>query len=306
MNIIDQQKSTTIYSEFNFPHRTSSGKTFRDNECNNIISFEACYQLKDIDFYGINSASPSDASGRLTEKQVFNIRIANSNNIREKAESLIRKKYSWRGYSFDEQLKIESNKITLIADTKGKTVGTMTLCLDSETGLPADENFYAELDVLRLQGHKISEPSKLAIEANIPKRVFAAMIHVAYIYAHKIHRCTDWVIEINPRHAMFYKRMLGFNNYGEERICTRVNAPATLLKLKLEYMAEQINRFSGLIKQNNQNNKERSFYPHFFSVWDEPTITNRLKRAYLSNHLAPYQLQEKQNVIHPGIAYMTE
>lgn len=199
--------------------------------------------------------------------------MANSEGRREAASLLVQKKYAWRGYDIDNFSVKEPNRITLMADTDGKTVGTMTLCFDSEMGLPADENYHDKLEELRSLKRKLCEPSRLAIEEDVPKRVFASMIHVSYIFAHNILGCTDYVIEVNPRHAMFYKRMLGFYNFGEERTCTRVNAPAVLLRLELEHMKEQINKFGGLMENHG---KEKSFYPYFFSRFDEPGITDRL------------------------------
>jgi hypothetical protein len=207
------------------------------------------------------------------DQQEFNIRIANSQGRREAAALLVSEKYAWRGYSIDPLLCNEPNRITLVADTtEGKTVGTLTLCLDGDIGLPADENFSDKLNELRLQGRRLSEPCRLAIADNIPKRVFASLIHISYIYAHNIFGFTDWVIEVNPRHALFYKKMLGLQNLGEKRVCTRVNAPAVLLRVKLEYMSEQIHKFGGLMEQHGQ---EKSFYPYFFSSLDELRITNR-------------------------------
>ena len=127
--------------------------------------------------------------------------------------------------------------------------------------MPADDNFRDKLDVLREQGRRLCEPSRLAIDKGVSKRVFAALIHISYIYAHNIHRFTDYVIEVNPRHVVFYKRMLGFKDFGGERECTRVGAPAVLLRLDLAYMGEQIRKFGGLMEQHGG---ERSFYPFFF------------------------------------------
>lgn len=236
-----------------------------------IISFVSPHQLRDMLIPEPNSGAVLD---HPIDNQKFNVRMANSAGRREEASVLIEKKYAWRGYSIDPTtLEKEPNKITLVADTDGKTVGTMTLCFDSEIGLPADENFHDKLDELRAQKRKLCEPSRLAIEDDVPKRVFASMIHVSYIYARNIHGFTDYVIEVNPRHAMFYKRMLGFHDFGEERTCTRVNAPAVLLRLELEHMTEQIQKFGGLMEQHG---KEKSFYPYFFPRWDEPGITDRL------------------------------
>lgn len=235
-----------------------------------IISFASPHQLRDMIIPEPSSETGHDHS---IDQQKFNVRMANSAGRREEASVLIKKKYAWRGYSIDPTLEKEPNRITLVADTDGRTVGTMTLCFDSDIGLPADENFHDKLDELRAQKRKLCEPSRLAIEEDVPKRVFASMIHVSYIYAHNIHGFTDYVIEVNPRHAMFYKRMLGFHDFGEERICTRVNAPAVLLRLELEHMTEQIQKFGGLMEQHG---KEKSFYPYFFPRWDEPGITDRL------------------------------
>jgi hypothetical protein len=73
---------------------------------------------------------------------------------------------------------------------------------------------------------------------------------------------------------MFYRRMLGFKPLGAERMCTRVNAPAVLLRLELSYMKEQIQQFGGLYEKHGKNN---TFYPYMFPPKDEPGITGRLR-----------------------------
>jgi hypothetical protein len=205
--------------------------------------------------------------------QIFHIRMANSLRRREAASLLIRKMYGWRGYAFEPSRIHEANKITLYAETGGVVVGTMSLCLDSQVLLPADENFSDKLDALRAQGRRLCEPSRLAIYKGDSKRVFASLIHISYIYARNMHGFTDYVIEVNPRHVMFYQRMLGFHDFGAERECTRVGAPAVLLRLPLEHMGDQIRAFGGLMEQHGE---ERSFYPYFFPPCDEAGITARL------------------------------
>lgn len=239
-----------------------------------IISFETPGEMSDL-VVGEGKLDP-DFEHNL-DQQRFNIRMANSRGRREAASLLIKKMYGWRGYSVDPGASHALNKITLFAETAGATVGTMTLCLDdAETGLPADENFRDKLDELRVQGRRLCEPSRLAIDKGVTKRVFAALIHISYIYAHNIHGYTDYVIEVNPRHVVFYKRMLGFQDFGGERPCTRVGAPAVLLRLDLTYMGEQIRRYGGLMELHGG---ERSFYPYFFPTWDEPGITGRLREG---------------------------
>jgi hypothetical protein len=205
--------------------------------------------------------------------QVFHVRLATSAGGHEAASLLLRKMYAWRGYAFEVSDHQDANQITLYAETGGVLVGTMSLCLDRVGQLPADANFRAELDELRRQRRRLAEPSRLAIDKGVSKRVFAALIHSSFIYACNIAGFTDYVIEVNPRHVAFYKRMLGFADFGAERACSRVGAPAVLLRLPLDYMAAQIRKWGGTMEQHGE---ERSFYPYFFPIWDEPGITARL------------------------------
>ena len=238
-----------------------------------IVSFDSPGELRDL---VIGEGTTDPALDHQIDQQRFHIRMANSLGKREAASLLIKKMYGWRGYAVDSADAAHPhvlNTITLFAETDGATVATMTLCLDDAAGLPADENFHDKLTELREQGRRLCEPSRLAIDKGVSKRVFAALIHISYIYAHNIHRFTDYVIEVNPRHVMFYKRMLGFTDFASERICTRVGAPAVLLRLDLTYMGEQIRKYGGLMEQHGA---ERSFYPFFFPAGDEPGITGRL------------------------------
>ena len=99
---------------------------------------------------------------------------------------------------------------------------------------------------------------------------------MTFIYGHNIHRATDFLIEVNPRHMLFYQRMLGFELFGEEKICPRVNAPAVLLRLDLAYADEQIVHYGG---QGSAVVGVKSIYPYFFSREDELGITQRLLKG---------------------------
>ncbi|MDB5754440.1 MAG: long-chain N-acyl amino acid synthase [Massilia sp.] len=235
-----------------------------------IASFTARAGMRELCIGERGAAAPMD---HPLDVQIFHIRMANSAGRREAASLLIRKMYGWRGYAFEPNRYQEPNKLTLYAETGGVVVGTMSLCLDSPVKLPADENFHDKLDPLRDQHRRLCEPSRLAIDRGVSKRVFASLIHISYIYARIIHRFTDYVIEVNPRHVMFYRRMLGFHDFGAERECSRVGAPAVLLRLPLEQMGAQIHAWGGRMEQHGD---ERSFYPYFFPPSDEPGITARL------------------------------
>jgi hypothetical protein len=225
----------------------------------------------------IEEGTPDKLPLQPLDQQVFHIRLANSTGQREAASVLLQKRYGWRGYEVDAAVPHQPNRIMLAADSRGETVGTMSLCLDDPAiGLPADENFGDILSGLRQRGRQLCEPARLAIDRNVNMRVFAALIHISYVYAHNLHGCTDYVIEVNPRHVMFYKRMLGFHELAPERHCNRVGAPAVLLRLDLAYMRAQIAQHGGRMEADS---KERSFYPFFFSAQDEAGITLRLREG---------------------------
>jgi hypothetical protein len=157
-------------------------------------------------------------------------------------------------------------------------VGTLSIGIDSEVGLMADEVFGAELDAHRANGARLCEFTKFAFDPSVrSKTALANVFHLAVIYARDMHGCTDIIIEVNPRHRRFYERMLGFRKEGELKINTRVDAPAYLLRVNLKYVTEQISIFGGTFAADGET-EERSFYPYFFSPREERGIINRLLR----------------------------
>jgi hypothetical protein len=170
----------------------------------------------------------------------FHIKFAVTQSQLDAANRLVEKMYQSRGYQIEHIQNNEFLSKTLVVETAGEVVGTMAVCLDGEQGLPADENYRDKLDELRAMNRKICEPSRLAIRRNLPHRVFASMMHASYLFSHKMHGCTDYLIEVNPKHASFYKKMLGFQEFGGLRTCTRVHAPAVLLKLECVTIDKQL------------------------------------------------------------------
>jgi hypothetical protein len=206
----------------------------------------------------------------------FSIRLNASPGLRSEAGALIKRMYTWRGYE-TENLVVPShnpNRLTFEATIGRRVVGTLTLGLDSEEGLCADELYSNEIKEFRREGRKLCELTKLAVDPEYSsKEVLASLFHLAYIYGRKIHRATDLFIEVNPRHTGFYRRMLGLSQIGEERDCRRVQAPAVLMHLELAYVNAQISSRAGSGGCNT-----KSLYPYFFSHHEEEGLTNTLRR----------------------------
>ena len=236
-----------------------------------IVAFQSPYRLKDL---CLDQSLPQDEGSTRISRQEFKVRLAYNEDRRKLASLLVEKMYSWRGYEANP-LNRDPNKITLVAHQEDKIAGTVTLGLDSPAGLVVDELYKAEIDKLRAQGRKVAELTKLAVdEGGASKSVLAALSHIAFIYAFHIHKYTDFVIEVYPRHVFFYKRMLGYEQIGEEKMCPRVGAPAVLLHIDLDYIDRKTAELGGKLPPPPG---EKSLYPYGFSKEDELGIAKRLQ-----------------------------
>ena len=209
------------------------------------------------------------------ETNLFKVRLVNSDERRSSASYLIQRRYAWRGYAVDDQPRPAPNRITIAAHDDEGTAGTVTVGLDSPDELFVDGLYSDEANSLRREGRKLAEFTKLAIDNNLySKPLLAALFHIAFIYARRIHRCTDLLIEVNPRHQSFYRRMLGFKPCGPMRGDPRIGAPALLLRLSLDHAQTEISQLGG---NPNFASTTRSLYPYAFAAKEEVMIERRLR-----------------------------
>lgn len=225
--------------------------------------------------------SEAEPSGNLRDviidMKTFGIRLADTDEGRNSASLLINKMYAWRGYVSSHKIEPHPNRITLAASEKGNVIGTVTLGIDSPTGILADEIFKDEVDKFRAAGAHVCEITKLAFDHTVrSKMALAALFHTLFIYGYHIHRCTHALIEVNPRHRRFYEHMLGFKRLAEMRENPRVKAPAYLLAIELDEMARHIKEMGGTADDDTVPT-QRSLYPFFFSHREEEGILNRLQ-----------------------------
>ena len=206
----------------------------------------------------------------------YNIYLADIPSLRTEADALVKRMYSWRGYYTESPVfsSRNPNRLTFVATNAEHLAGTVTLGLDSEECLLADELYGQEINDFRKKGKKVCELSKFALDPQYSsKEIIASLFHLAYIYARVIHNATDLFGEVNPRHARSQQRMFGFRQVGNEpRICPRVGAPAVLLHLELDYVAAQISSLAG-----SREPGERSIYPYCAShqrEWSGNNIQN--------------------------------
>lgn len=236
-----------------------------------IIAVPSAYHLKELAIDQGRIGSEPDK----TTLQNFKIRLATNDDRQQSANLLIEKMYSLKGYGKHE-IRHDPYRITLAAYQNDKVVGTLTLGFDSPEGLAADRMYKLEVDALRAEGRRICEITKFAVDHQVKsKRVLATLFHLTQIYGHHLHQATDFLIEVTPRHAAFYRRMVGFVPYGEERLNTRVNVVGVLLRIEASYCDEQVRRYGGKLDKASGVN---SIYPYVFSKEEEAGIIQRLLR----------------------------
>ena len=164
------------------------------------------------------------------------------------ASMLVRRMYAWRGYQSEavRPPADDPHRLTLAAWHGDEVVATLTLGRDSSAGLLADVLYAPEVGRLRRPGHVVCEVSRLAVarEFSSPD-LLIALLQSAHRHGQERFAATDVVIEVNPRHARYYQRVLGFRQLGGLRQCPRVDAPALLLHRALDDFSMSISRLSG-------------------------------------------------------------
>src|SRR5262249_15970644 len=120
----------------------------------------------------------------------FKIRVAKLSGRRREAGTLVEKRYAGRGYTIP-QLGQDAQLSPFLAYDEDVLVGTVSVRLDSEKGLSADELYRAEIDQLRREGAHICEFTRLAVDKTAAsKPVLAGLFHTAYLYSSVIRGCT--------------------------------------------------------------------------------------------------------------------
>lgn len=221
----------------------------------------------------------TDAHELDVDERTFQIRLANTETVRSHASSLIHRMYASRGYTVNNPLQENPHRVTMTISEEDKVIGTITLGIDSPSGLLADEIFKDEVDAYRARGRKVCELTKLAFDPTTrSKTALASLFHIIFIYLRRVQQCTDIFIEVNPRHRRFYERMLGFRKHGPKKMNPRVNAPAYLLCVETDYVEEQIQKMGGT---SSHDNAEKSLYPYFFCP-----ISEKQNKAAIDRQLA--------------------
>ena len=220
----------------------------------------------------------------------FRTLVAADLALRERAFRLAYRVYRDCGYAVETQAgrivsKFDaqpSTLILLVQDSGGRDAATVSLVFDSPAVLPSDEVHGAELAYLRTQGRRLGEVTRLAIDPAYAgaKALLVQLFNFISVYGRHEEGSTDCVIEVNPRHVNYYRRLLMFEPAGPERACPRVNgARATLLRLDLAAQVVEIG-IAGGTQGQVRGPRGRTLYSHFCALDREPRLAGWMRSQH--------------------------
>ncbi len=109
------------------------------------------------------------------------------------------------------------NMATFVAKKDGKIIGVISVIGDSEDlGLPSDEAFKDEIDILRKKGLKLCEMTNQVVSEDSRKTsIFSELMRCAAAHCFKS-GYEENIATISPNHYKFYNFM-GFRKIGEQK-----------------------------------------------------------------------------------------
>ena len=253
-----------------------------------------------------------DVSSEEDRSQSFRLRIAADRTLRARAYALAHRVYHASGlvagdcpmvvspYDADPQ-----TFTILVEDERGEDAATISVVVDSPAGLPADEIYRSELTAARDKGRLMCEVTRLAIapEHKHSRLLLVRLFNFVYVYARRIVGADDFIIEVHPRHAAYYHRLLKFEPIGPEKPCPRVqNSLSVLLGLKLAESDRHI-RLYGNRHSLSAVKKDRSLYPSFYRWLEEGAVAEfiaRRRRPMSDDDVNFFQLSRRTSSTFPS------
>lgn len=125
---------------------------------------------------------------------------------------------------------------TIVVKAKGQVVGTVSLVMDTNAGIPSDTVYPFENSNFRKKEEtRLIEVSALAVSKEYRKRhhgVALMLMKYLYSYARIYMKASHLVCVVHPRAEVFYRALFGFERFGSVKNCSYVkNAPGVLLRM---------------------------------------------------------------------------
>jgi GNAT superfamily N-acetyltransferase len=181
--------------------------------------------------------------GHHSRHRGFDIRPLRTPRQHGMAGMLVRRMCAWRSYGGEtsRHLMDDPNRVSLAAWQYDEVVATLTVGRDTPAGLLADALFAAEMAALRRPQRIVCELSRLALDPDFNSRgLLVSLMHSAYRCAIEMVGASDVVIEVDARHATYYRRLLGWQQLGQPRRGARGETPVLLLHQDLARFAAAV------------------------------------------------------------------
>lgn len=183
------------------------------------------------------------------------VKVATTVDEHEQASRLVHTSYLRRGIIHEQSSGVWitahgllPSTVVFVAKFGAQVVGTLSLIVDSNVGLPMDKICAKELAPLRGLGRRIAEVGALCIEEHRRGLGIALLLNkIMFRCAHELLGVQDLVIAVHPDAACQYEAVLRFVSLGGVRSypgLTRT-ALAVPLRLDLERAEEVLARVFG-------------------------------------------------------------
>ncbi len=184
----------------------------------------------------------------LSKDYVF--KIATDREELEQAYELVYQSYRRKGYLGEDPSGIRllvqhahPQAVTFVGKLGDEVMITMSLFPDSVLGLPMDDLFKTELDVLRRRKRAIAEVGSLASSPKVRsgrQQLPMMMNNIMHRYARHHLGIDDLVITVNPAHEFVYRHSILFRRIGRNKAYDKVNGHmAVPLRLDLRKYKER-------------------------------------------------------------------
>ncbi|QEG42525.1 N-acyl amino acid synthase FeeM domain-containing protein [Roseimaritima ulvae] len=125
----------------------------------------------------------------------------------------------------------------VLAKYQACPIATASVILDGDIGLPAESIYAKEIEQLRQRGFRMAEVGCLADRRESPVRFIKMFRRLTKLIAQvaAFQGCTALIAATHPKHARFYIRQLGFEQFGDLRACPYAQGnPAVALLLDFD------------------------------------------------------------------------
>lgn len=178
---------------------------------------------------------------KLTSSNLV-IRLTNEPHEIHQANELVFHNYVAAGFWENDHDKLRTNKFlhtsarkVFVALEDGRLLGTMSIVVDSQAGLPSDSAQAVQMQQVRAMGGTVAEVSAFAMDRSKTAHRRLIFFLISYMFQYSFYHAgiDRLVVSCIPTHADFYESALCFSKVGGPTYYMYTRVDAYLLSLDL-------------------------------------------------------------------------